>query len=61
MTDFLDGANARNDRRMIGMESGTADAFDKWDSLSKADTQDGLDKIGKYVELVERERRGGTM
>ncbi len=61
MTDFLDGANTRNDRRMIGMESGTADAFDKWDRLSKTDTQDGLDKIGKYVELVERERRGGTM
>ncbi len=60
MTDFLDGANTTNDRT-IGMESGTADAFDKWDSLSKADTQDGLDKIGKYVELVERERRGGTM
>jgi hypothetical protein len=66
MTDFLDGANTTNDRKMIGMnkgflEPGIADAFDKWDGLSKSDLQNGLDKIEKYVELIERERRTKKM
>lgn len=66
MTDFLDGTNTTNDRKMIGMnkefmEPGIADAFDKWDIISKSDLHDGLDKIEKYVELIERERRTKNM
>lgn len=33
------------------------DALDKWDSLSEKELQAGLDKIEKYVELVEQEQK----
>ena len=39
------------------MESEMIEALDKWDSLSEQELQAGLDKIEKYVELVEQEQK----
>ncbi|KAL3807972.1 hypothetical protein ACHAXA_010774 [Cyclostephanos tholiformis] len=65
MSKISDRVNTPNDRQMIGMsaeimEPSIADAFDKWDILSGTDTKYGLDKIEKYVKLIEQERQGGT-
>ena len=62
ISSFADGAKITKDRKMIGinekgMEPSVVEAFDEWDYLSKTDLQDGLDRIEKYVELIERERR----
>ena len=48
---------------MIGMKSAhdmepsIIEALDKWDTASEKQLQDGLDKIEKYVEEVEKEQR----
>ena len=62
ISSFADGAKITKDRKMIGinekgMEPSVVEAFDEWDYLSKTDLQDGLDRIEKYVELIERERQ----
>ena len=51
------------DKQTIGMKSANNDlesdmieALDKWDVLSEKELKDGLDKIEKYVELVEKEQ-----
>ena len=38
------------------LESDMIEALDKWDVLSEKELKDGLDKIEKYVELVEKEQ-----
>ena len=43
-----------------GMEPSISDAFEKWDTLSERDLLDGLDRIEKYVELIENEKRNVT-
>ncbi len=43
-----------------GMEPSISDAFEKWDTLSERDLLDGLDRIEKYVELIEKEKRSET-
>ena len=43
-----------------GMEPSIQDAFEKWDTLSERDLLDGLDRIEKYVELIEKEKHSET-
>lgn len=65
ISSFADGAKTAKDRQMIGinaegMEPSISDAFAKWDNLSETDLKDGLDRIEKYVELIENEKRNVT-
>ena len=55
------------DKTTIGMKSTTSDlesdmieALDKWDVLSEKELKDGLDKIEKYVDLVEKEQQNSS-
>ena len=43
-----------------GMGPSISDAFEKWDTLSERDLLDGLDRIEKYVELIEKEKHSET-
>jgi hypothetical protein len=66
LSSFADGAKRTKDHQMIGinnaegMEPSISDAFEKWDTLSERDLLDGLDRIEKYVELIEKEKRSET-
>jgi len=65
MSSFADGYKTAKDRQMIGIhaegvEPSITDALAKWDNLSETDLKDGLDRIEKYVELIENEKSNVT-
>lgn len=48
----LIGMKSAND-----MEPSVIEALDKWDTLSEKELKDGIDKIGQYVDLIEKEQK----